>query len=178
MVTWEISSNVFSFPLQPSFWSLSLAERITSRHWLRLSLREESEKFNKDVKPQSFLTDFAFERKIFYCFSTLCVVDSTRDHRARPKVTIIEEFDWCVNFPWRQLELSLSVKCCASFSALRSGQKIEDSTSFKRYFRRREELLFESSYERWRECKMTWEVEWEYQLKKRESSAIFLQLKY
>lgn len=75
IVTWEISSNVFSlFPLQLSFalnHNATLTEVVTERC--------ERVKFNKDVKPQSFLTDFAFERKLFYCFSTLCVVDSTRD---------------------------------------------------------------------------------------------------
>lgn len=59
----------------------------------RLSHKKRRREFNKDVKLQSFLTDFAFRAQYFFLlFSSLFVL------RRRPeifsfKVTIIEEFD-------------------------------------------------------------------------------------
>lgn len=129
---------------------------------LKESLRWRTEgschrrKFNKDVKARSLFDRFRFSRlgTIFSCAFVLLLFlrspfVSSPFRSAFLKVTIIEAFDWCVNFVWRHgLEHPLpsrqSIKRPLG-SRRRQGQGIEDSLSSNMM----------------RKWAMTWEVEWE-----------------
>lgn len=100
-------------------------------------------KFNKDVKPRSLFDRFRFSRgAIFSCAFVLLLFLRSPFVSALPfaflKVTIIEAFDWCVNFVWRhglehQLPSRQSIK--RPFRSRRRGQEIGDSPAWIWYAR-------------------------------------------